>query len=293
MANADALLRKAEKTLTQSKGWGVFTDKSAKLELAAEEFDEAANKYKIEEKYEKSGQVYKKVAEIRYQLDQKSDAAQALDRAFLSFNQVSPQHAARALEESITAFKEAKNLRRAAAKYEDLGKIYESIGDLASARDAWSQAAKLYMGENAEATANRARVKAAELTAILATDDKDNYHKAKQLFLEVAQSNLQNNALKYSVKEHLFHYGLCSVAFMDEPTISNDFRLFPEVDKQFMTTRENQLLEDMLESLRQQDPDMFQAKVNAYANLSPLKLWEETMIGRIEDAMRAAEEDFS
>jgi hypothetical protein len=43
MANADALLRKAEKTLTQSKGWGVFTDKSAKLELAAEEFDEAGS----------------------------------------------------------------------------------------------------------------------------------------------------------------------------------------------------------------------------------------------------------
>lgn len=84
-----------------------------------------------------------------------------------------------------------------------------------------------------------------------------------------------------------------SLSFMDEPTIANDFAVFPQIDKQFLATREHNLLQEIFQAVRDQDPDQLQQKVNIYANLSALKPWEETMIGRIEDKLREAEEDFS
>jgi len=292
--NSQKLLAKADKTyVSATSSWAVFSNKQDKFEQAAEQYDAAANALKLEKSFERSGEIYQKCAAIYEQLEMLSDAAQAYDKAFLSYNQVSPEHAAKALEASIEGFKKAKNLRRAAGKVEDLAKMYEVMGNTRAAKDRYEEAALLYRGENAEITANRARVKAAELTALLAVDDNRDYLEASKQFLEVARSNVNNNSLKFAVKDHLFHAGLCYLAFMDEPTIANGFREFPEIDRQFMGTREYKLLEDMLEAFKQQDPDMFVQNVNGYANLSPLKLWEETMIGRIEDTMRTAEEDFS
>lgn len=147
---------------------------------------------------------------------------------------------------------------------------------------------------------------------MLANDDFNALNESKEIYLAVARSNLANNTLRFAVKDHLFHYGLVSLSFMDEPTIANDCKyysfssyklgvltppplvaIFPQIDKQFLATREHNLLQEIFQAIKDQDPDQLQQKVNVYANLSALKPWEETMIGRIEDKLRAAEEDFS
>jgi Soluble NSF attachment protein, SNAP len=89
------------------------------------------------------------------------------------------------------------------------------------------------------------------------------------------------------------NFTVVSLSFIDEPTIANDFAIFPQIDKQFLATREHNLLQEIFQAVKDQDPDQLQQKVNVYANLSALKPWEETMIGRIEDKLRETEEDFS
>ncbi|TID22224.1 alpha-soluble NSF attachment protein [Venturia nashicola] len=276
--NGDSLYRKAETTLNSKTGWFSGVSKEEKLENAAEEFSKAADRYKLEQNYKRAGEVFEKSAAIYTQLAAAggssqetgySGAARAFDEAHVAYKMISPELGIPPLKKSIEGFQNASNLRRAATKWEELAKLYE------------------------EAIANKSRVRNAELTAVLANDDFNALNESKEIYLAVARSNLANNTLRFAVKDHLFHYGLVSLSFMDEPTIANDFAIFPQIDKQFLATREHNLLQEIFQAIKDQDPDQLQQKVNIYANLSALKPWEETMIGRIEDKLRAAEEDFS
>ncbi|KAE9989584.1 hypothetical protein Vi05172_g8626 [Venturia inaequalis] len=276
--NGDSLYRKAETTLNSKTGWFSGVSKEEKLENAAEEFSKAADRYKLEQNYKRAGEVFEKSAAIYTQLAAAggssqesgySGAARAFDEAHVAYKMISPELGIPPLKKSIDGFQNASNLRRAATKWEELAKLYE------------------------EAIANKSRVRNAELTAVLANDDFNALNESKEIYLAVARSNLANNTLRFAVKDHLFHYGLVSLSFMDEPTIANDFAIFPQIDKQFLATREHNLLQEIFQAIKDQDPDQLQQKVNVYANLSALKPWEETMIGRIEDKLRAAEEDFS
>ncbi|KAE9978029.1 hypothetical protein EG328_001733 [Venturia inaequalis] len=276
--NGDSLYRKAETTLNSKTGWFSGVSKEEKLENAAEEFSKAADRYKLEQNYKRAGEVFEKSAAIYTQLAAAggssqesgySGAARAFDEAHVAYKMISPELGIPPLKKSIDGFQNASNLRRAATKWEELAKLYE------------------------ETIANKSRVRNAELTAVLANDDFNALNESKEIYLAVARSNLANNTLRFAVKDHLFHYGLVSLSFMDEPTIANDFAIFPQIDKQFLATREHNLLQEIFQAIKDQDPDQLQQKVNVYANLSALKPWEETMIGRIEDKLRAAEEDFS
>jgi hypothetical protein len=51
---------------------------------------------------------------------------------------------------------------------------------------------------------------------------------------------------------------------MDVPTATNDFEEFRSIDKSFYQTREFNLLQELLDAMKDQDPDMYQQKVNAY-----------------------------
>ncbi|KAE9980229.1 hypothetical protein BLS_008944 [Venturia inaequalis] len=301
--NGDSLYRKAETTLNSKTGWFSGVSKEEKLENAAEEFSKAADRYKLEQNYKRAGEVFEKSAAIYTQLAAAggssqesgySGAARAFDEAHVAYKMISPELGIPPLKKSIDGFQNASNLRRAATKWEELAKLYEGMGDLPNANEAYKTAARLYMGQSqGRHKSNKSRVRNAELTAVLANDDFNALNESKEIYLAVARSNLANNTLRFAVKDHLFHYGLVSLSFMDEPTIANDFAIFPQIDKQFLATREHNLLQEIFQAIKDQDPDQLQQKVNVYANLSALKPWEETMIGRIEDKLRAAEEDFS
>jgi len=300
--NGDTLYRKADTTLNSKTGWFSGVSKEEKLENAAEEFSKAADRYKLEQNYKRAGEVFEKSAEIYSQLASAggssqesgySGAARAFDEAHVAYKMISPELGIPPLKKSIEGFQNASNLRRAATKWEELAKLYEGMGDLANANEAYKTAARLYMGQSQEAIANKSRVRNAELTAVLSNGDFNALNESKEIYLAVARSNLANNTLRFAVKDHLFHYGLVSLSFMDEPTIANDFAIFPQIDKQFLATREHNLLQEIFQAVKDQDPDQLQQKVNVYANLSALKPWEETMIGRIEDKLRETEEDFS
>lgn len=175
-----------------------------------------ADRYKLEQNYKRAGEVFEKSADIYTQLASAggssqesgySGAARAFDEAHVAFKMISPELGIPPLKKSIEGFQNASNLRRAATKWEELAKLYEGMGDLANANEAYKTAARLYMGQSQEAIANKSRVRNAELTAVLSNGDFNALNESKEIYLAVARSNLANNTLRFAVKDHLFHYG--------------------------------------------------------------------------------------
>lgn len=59
-------------------------------------------------------------------------------------------------------------------------------------------------GDNAEALANKLFLKVADLAALEA-----DYYKAIEQYEKVAKSSINNNLMKWSVKEYLLKAGIC------------------------------------------------------------------------------------
>ncbi|KAF2405147.1 vesicular-fusion protein sec17 [Trichodelitschia bisporula] len=243
MSNGETLLRKAEKAL-QSGGLFNFTPKEQRLENAAEAFNDAANAFKMDRDLAKAGQTYEREAAVRTEIKQHIDAANALNEAFKCYRQTAPVEAARVLEASVAAFREGKNARRAAAQFETLAKLYEELGETERARTAYQQAGTFYRDENQEATANKSLLKYAELSAIA-----KEYYDAIAVFEDVAKSNIANNLLRFSVKDHLFKAGVCHLATNDIIGAGQAFQRYAEIDKTFLTTREYALLQELKEAI--------------------------------------------
>lgn len=116
-----------------------------------------ADRYKLEQNYKRAGEVFEKSAAIYTQLAAAggssqesgySGAARAFDEAHVAYKMISPELGIPPLKKSIDGFQNASNLRRAATKWEELAKLYEGMGDLPNANEAYKTAARLYMGQS-------------------------------------------------------------------------------------------------------------------------------------------------
>jgi alpha-soluble NSF attachment protein len=100
------------------------------------------------------------------------------------------------------------NIRRAANYQFNLGEIYENdLGEPRSALEAYDTAADWYLSDQAEATANKAHLKVADLAAI-----SEQYQRAITKFEDVASRSLQNNLTRFSAKDYFFKAGICRLA---------------------------------------------------------------------------------
>lgn len=116
-----------------------------------------ADRYKLEQNYKRAGEVFEKSAAIYSQLAAAggssqesgySGAARAYDEAHVAYKMISPELGIPPLKKSIEGFQNASNLRRAATKWEELAKLYEGMGDLPNANEAYKTAARLYLGQS-------------------------------------------------------------------------------------------------------------------------------------------------
>lgn len=72
----------------------------------------------------------------------------------------------------------------------------------------------LQTGDNAEALANKLFLKVADLAAL-----EGDYYKAIQQYERVAKSSINNNLMKWSVKEYLLKAGICHLATGVSPIV--------------------------------------------------------------------------
>jgi alpha-soluble NSF attachment protein len=108
-----------------------------------------------------------------------------------------------------------------------------------------------------QALANKLWLKTADLVAL---EGKD-YYKAIELYEKVAKTSIQNNLMRWSVKEYLLKAGICQLCTGDQVGVNAALDRYRELDPSFVQQREHQLLVDLTQAVQDGDQDMFADKV--------------------------------
>ncbi|QKX59946.1 uncharacterized protein TRUGW13939_07088 [Talaromyces rugulosus] len=291
MGDPRALLQKADKALQgASGGFSFFGGRSEKYENAADLYVQAANAFRVQKLNKEAGVAFEKAAAVqRNNLNEPDDAANSLTEAFKVYRKTDPEDAVRVLSSAIQHYIGKGNFRRAATHQQNLAETYEvEIGDAKRALQEYEKAAEWYESDNAEALANKFYLKVADLAAI-----ESEYPKAISHYEKVGNVSVNNNLMKWSVKDYFFKAGICHLASGDLVATNRALEWYRETDPSFGSTREHSLLVDLLQAVEQGEQDVFADKLFQFDQLSKLDKWKTTLFLRIKDNIEEEGEDFS
>jgi len=275
------LLSAADKKTSSTKSLFAFGSAGGKYEEAAELYAQAGNAFRLQKLLVESGQAFEKAADCQLRCDEKDDAANTLVEAYKVYRRDRPEDAARVLLKAIGLFSQKGNIRRAANYQFNMGELYEvDLNEPGKAIDAYDTAAEWYSSDQAEATANKAYLKVADLAALA-----EQYDRAIQNFEHVASKSLLNNLTRYSTKDYFFKAGICRLATGDHIATRNSIDRYCEQDPSFTTTRECQLLQNLLAAIEAGDAQTFTDKLFEFDQMMKLDKWKTTLLLRIKNSI--------
>ncbi|KAL7623990.1 vesicular-fusion protein S17 [Parahypoxylon ruwenzoriense] len=286
-----ALLQKADKALSSaSSGFSLFGGREEKYMNAADLYIEAANAFRMQKMNREAGQAFEKAAAVQNkQLNEPDDAANTLVDAFKVYRKENPEDAVRCLDFAVNQYCKKGNFRRAAQHKENMGEVYEvEIGDSKRALECYEAAAGWYEGDNAAALANKLWLKVADIAAL----DGD-YYKSIEQYEKVAGASINNNLMRYSVKDYFLKAGICHLATGDIVAVNRALEKYRDLDPTFPSTREHQLLVDLMGAIEAGDQGQFTDKLFQYDQMSKLDKWKTTILVRVKNSIEEAGEDFS
>ncbi|KAI1388857.1 TPR-like protein [Hypoxylon trugodes] len=286
-----ALLQKADKALAgASGGFSFFGGREEKYMNAADLYIEAANSFRIQKMNREAGQAFEKAAAVQSkQLNEPDDAANTLVDAFKVYRKENPEDAVRCLDFAVNQYCKKGNFRRAAQHKESMGEVFEvEVGDTKRALECYEAAAGWYEGDNAGALANKLWLKVADIAAI-----EGDYYKSIEHYEKVAGASINNNLMRYSVKDYFLKAGICHLATGDLVATNRALEKFRDLDPTFPSTREHQLLVDLAGAVEAGDQDQFTDKLFQYDQMSKLDKWKTTILVRVKNSIEEAGEDFS
>ena len=226
---------------------------------------------------------------MQTKLNEPDDMANTLTEAFKVYRKDSPNDAARVLSTAIQHYTSKGNFRRAATHQQNLAEVYENeISDQKKALEAYDTAAQWFESDNAEALANKLYLKVADLAAL-----EGDYKRAIDKFELVAKSSLNNNLMRWSVKDYFLKAGICYLAAGDSVATKRALEHYRELDNSFGQTREHLLLMDLVGCVEEGEQDQFSEKLFQYDQMSKLDKWKTTLLLKVKNGIEKEEEDFS
>ncbi|KAG6025475.1 hypothetical protein E4U41_001513, partial [Claviceps citrina] len=271
-----ALLQKAEKTLAgASSGFSFFGGREDKYQNAADLFTQAANAFKMQNQNVEAGKAFEQAAQVQTsKLNEPDDAANSLVDAFKAYRKDAPADAVRCLKVAVDRYCVKGNFRRAASHNETMAEVYETqLGDAKAAVECYETAATWYEGDNAMALANKLWLKVADAAAL-----EGDYYKAIENFEKVAAQSVDNNLMKYSVKDYFLKAGICHLATGDMVATLRALEKYRDMDPSFATQREHMLLADLCEAVEAQSQEQFTDRLFQYDQVSKLDKWKTTIL---------------
>lgn len=286
-----ALLQKAQQTLKSAgSGFSFFGGREEKYQDAADLYTQAANAFKMQKQNIEAGKAFEQAAQVQTQnLKEPDDAANSLVDAFKAYRKDDPQAAARCLDIAINRYCAKGNFRRAASQKEQLGELFEvDVGDLKAALECYEAAAGWYEGDNATALANKLWLKVADISAL-----ESDYYKAIENYERVAEQSVNNNLMKYSVKDYLLKAGICHLASGDIVAAQRALEKYRDLDPSFAAQREHQLLVDLTESIEAKSQEQFSDRLFQFDQVSKLDKWKTTILVRVKNSIEEADDEFA
>jgi len=278
----DELMAQADK---RTKGFSLFGG-TQKWEDAVELYTKAANQYKISKNWEKAGDAFCKAAEVHLKLQSKHDAAQSYINASLVYKKVNTAilKSVQCMKQGIEFYTDEGRFSIAAKHQKDLAEIYEDQSDLENAIAAYQAAADFFEGENSSSAANQCLLKVALFSAQL-----ERYDKAIELYEQIATRSIDNNLLKWSVKDYFLRAGLCTLAKGDVVAAERALEKYTDMDATFASQREYKLLNELVTAMKNYDVEAFTHAVVEYDSVSPLDSWKTSILLKIKNSIK--EED--
>jgi len=117
----------------------------------------------------------------------------------------------------------------------------------------------------------------------------DDYNKAIQNYERVATASIDNNLMKYSVKDYFLKAGICHLASGDIVSTQRAIQKYAEMDPSFVSQRENLLLSDLYQAFERGDPDAFTDRLYQYDQISKLDKWKTTMLVKVKNKIPRGE----
>ncbi|CAF3492248.1 unnamed protein product, partial [Fusarium graminearum] len=271
-------------------GFSFFGGREDKYQEAADLFTQAANAFKMQQQNLEAGKAFEQAAQVQTdKLKEPDDAANTLVDAFKAYRKDDPQAAARCLNVAVDRYCAKGNFRRAASHKENLGELYEvDLGDAKSAIESYELAATWYEGDNAAALANKLWLKVADVAAL-----EGDYYKAIEKYEKVAEQSINNNLMKYSVKDYLLKAGICHLASGDLVAAQRALEKYRDMDPSFGAQREHQLLCDLCEAIEAKSQEQFTDRLYQFDQISKLDKWKTTVLVRVKNQIEEADDEFA
>jgi alpha-soluble NSF attachment protein len=136
--------------------------------------------------------------------------------------------------------------------------------------------------------ANKLWLKVADMSAL-----EGDYYKAIEQYEKVAQQSVNNNLMRYSVKDYLLKAGICHLASGDLVAAQRALERYREMDPSFAGQREHKLLTDLCEAVEAKSQEQFTDKLFQYDQVSKLDNWKTTLLVRVKNAIEEADDEFA
>ena len=211
------------------------------------------------------------------------DAGRQKIAAGMVLKKVDPKRAAELMLEGVQPQVASGHFTAAAKSMQEAGEMFEKEDDPERAVECYRTAAEYYEMENSTSRSNAILLKIAQLQA---TAGK--YDEAIEIYEKVSEASLQNNLLKYSVREYLFKSMICQFAKDDTIGARRKLEKYEEMDPTFAAQREGKLCEKILDACEAYDVDAFTAAVAEYDAITPLDAFKTSVLLKVKNTIMAA-----
>jgi len=272
-----------EKAEKKMKGFSLFGG-SSKFEEAGDLYTKAANLFKTSKKWDQAGEAYLKAAECSLKLQSAHEAATNYVNASGCFKKNNISRSISCLKQAVEFYTDEGRFSVAAKHQKEIAELYEAENDFDSAIANFQLAADFYDGEGSASASNQCLLKVASFSALL-----ERYDKAVELYEKIAVSSIDNNLLKWSVKDYFLRAGLCHLASGDLVATRRAFDRYQDMDVTFSGQREYKLLVDLLSACENMDLEAFTLATKEFDSLSKLDSWKVSLLLKIKNSIK--EED--
>jgi len=275
---AEEWMEKAEKKL---KSFSMFGGSSTKYEDAAEWYTKGANLYKMAKKWEQAGGAFVKAAECNLKAQSKHEAATNYINAGNCFKKTNVTDAVNCFRTAIELYTDDGRFSVAAKHQKEVAELFEGEMDYENAITNYQTAAEYYEGENSTSAANQCLLKVAQYSAQL-----EKYDKAVEIYEQVARNSLDNNLLKWSVKDYFLKAIICHLCQQDVVSAKRALEKYQDMDVTFSSQRECKFLTDVTAAFESYDVEAFTQAVVEFDSISKLDQWKTTMLLRAKNLIK-------
>jgi len=232
-------------------------------------------------KWDEAAATYVKAADCQLKLDSKHEAASNYVNAANCVKKTNVQDAVIYLKQAVEFFTDEGRFSIAAKHQKEIAELYEQEADYEKAIESYQLSADYYEGEGSTSSANGCLLKVAQFSAQL-----EKYDKAIEIFENVARGSLDNNLLKWSVKEYFLKAGLCHLCASDIVSAKRALEKYQELDCTFSSQRECKFLQDLVTAYENYDAEAFTQAVVEYDSISKLDQWKTSILLRIKNSIK-------